>query len=51
MSDAVDMTTEVVALYDKSNPVPGAAAATPPAKPSAPPAKPPAPPAVAPAKK
>jgi outer membrane protein len=51
MSDAVDMTTEVVALYDKSNPVLGAAAATPPAKSSAPPAKPPAPPAVAPAKK
>ncbi len=44
MSDAVDMTTEVVALYDKANPVPGGVAATPPAKP-------PAPPAVAPAKK
>jgi outer membrane protein len=44
MADAVDMTNEVVALYDKANPVPGAAAATPAAKP-------PAAPAVAPAKK
>ena len=35
MSDAVDITTEIVALYDKTNPVPGAAAATPPAKPPA----------------
>ena len=35
MSDAVDMTTEVVALYDKAHPVPGAAAATPAAKPPA----------------
>jgi outer membrane protein len=46
MSDSIDITTEIIALYDKANPVPGAAAATPP------PAKPPAaPPAAAPAKK
>jgi len=48
MSDAVDMTTEIVALYDKANPLPAGAAATPPAKPAAPAVKPPA---VAPAKK
>lgn len=54
MSDAIDMTNEIVALYDKSNPVAGASAATPAAKPPAAPAvKPPAsaPPAVPPAKK
>lgn len=45
MVDSIDITTQVVALYDKSNPVPGAAAATPAAKPPA------APPAAAPAKK
>jgi outer membrane protein len=40
MSDAVDTTSDIIALYDKSNPVPGAAAATPPAKtPAVPPAK------------
>jgi outer membrane protein len=49
MSDAVDMTTEIVALYDKANPLPAGAAATPPAKPAAPAAA--KPPAVAPAKK
>jgi outer membrane protein len=50
MSDSVDMTTDIVALYDKANPLPAGAAAIPPAKPAAPPsaAKPPA---VAPAKK
>jgi outer membrane protein len=47
-SDAVDVTTDIIALYDKANPVPGAAAATPPAKPAAPAVKPPA---AAPAKK
>ena len=49
MSDAVDMTTEIVALYDKANPLPAGATATPPAKPAAPAAA--KPPAVAPAKK
>jgi outer membrane protein len=52
MSDAVDMTTDIVVLYDKSNPLPAGAAATPaatpPVKSAAPAAKPPA---VAPAKK
>ena len=52
MADSIDMTNEIVALYDKSNPVTGASAATP-AKPAVAPAKPPAsaPPAVPPAKK
>lgn len=44
--DAIDITTDIIALYDKANPVVGASAA--PAKPAAPPAKPPA---VDPAKK
>ncbi len=53
MADSIDMTTDIVALYDKSNPVAGASAATPPAKPAASAPKPPAsaPPAAAPAKK
>jgi len=53
MADAIDMTNDIVALYDKANPVAGAGAATPTAKPAAAPAKPPAsaPPAVPPAKK
>ncbi len=43
MSDSVDMTNDIVALYDKANPVAGAGAATPPAKPAAkPPVVPPA---------
>jgi outer membrane protein len=48
MSDAIDMTSEVIALYDKTNPIP-AASATPSAKPAATPAV--KPPAAAPAKK
>jgi hypothetical protein len=49
-TDAVDVTTDIIALYDKSNALPAGAAATPPAKPPAAPAAA-KPPAVSPAKK
>jgi outer membrane protein len=39
MSDAIDITTEIVTLYDKANPVPGAAATPAPKPPAVPPAK------------
>jgi outer membrane protein len=53
MADSVDMTNDIVALYDKSNPVAAASVAPPAAKPAAAPAKPTAsaPPAVPPATK
>ena len=48
MADSIDMTNDIVVLFDKANPLAGGAAVTPPAKPPASAVKPPA---AAPAKK